>query len=525
MDWSKPAVSDSIGTELTYGEMFLRAIALGRVLERTLGPEPYVGVLLPPLANSAVVNLSLALWGKIAVNLNYTAGQAVLDSSIQQCGIRHVITASKALDRFKLHPAAELVMLEDLPRRVTMLDKVWAGMVGKVIPLRLLDAYLPGFRDDHLGRAATVIFTSGSTGDPKGVVLSHGNILANIHAVGMHLDLKPDEVLIGILPLFHSMGYTVTLWMSLCLGKKTVFHVNPLDARIVGELCLRNKVTLLICAPTFMRTYLHKCDAECFSHLRYLVLGAEKLKPELARDIREKLGFEALEGYGTTELSPVVAVNVPYQIRLPDGRPTAGNHLGTVGRLVPGTAVKSIDPDTGEDLPPGREGLVCVKGPQVMVGYLGRPEATSKVLKDGWYNTGDLGFLDEDGFLRITGRLSRFSKVGGEMVPHEAVESAIRVAADVTEQQVAVTGIPDVKRGEKLVVLIKDFAVTPREIVQRLNATDLPKLWIPGAEDFLVVDEIPILGTGKFDLRGIHDLAAAAQKRPAATAAVSVPST
>jgi acyl-[acyl-carrier-protein]-phospholipid O-acyltransferase/long-chain-fatty-acid--[acyl-carrier-protein] ligase len=244
----------------------------------------------------------------------------------------------------------------------------------------------------------------------------------------------------------------------------------------------------------------------------HLVLGAEKLKPELARDIRQTLGIETMEGYGCTELSPVVSVNTLHDMKLADGRVVYGNRPGTVGLPLPGTAVKAVDPATGADLPAGTEGMILVAGPQVMVGYLNRPEATAAVLKDGWYATGDLGIVDEDGFLRITDRLSRFSKIGGEMVPHLGVESAIMEVTGANEQTVAVTAVPDPKRGERLCVLYTDLGVPVREVYQRLSASSLPRLWIPAIEDFVAVETIPVLGTGKVDLRRLRELAV--ERRP-----------
>jgi acyl-[acyl-carrier-protein]-phospholipid O-acyltransferase/long-chain-fatty-acid--[acyl-carrier-protein] ligase len=503
----RAALADSTGAALTYGETFLRALALGRVLARELGPGPYAGVMLPPTVPAAVANVALTLLGKAVVNLNYTANQEVIDASVDRCGLDHVLTSARVLDKFKVRPKGTPLMLEDLAKKVTALDKAWAALVAKVVPIPALGAFLPGLRGDRPEATATVIFTSGSTGDPKGVVLSHANVLANVHAVDLHLRILPEEVLLGVLPFFHSMGFTITLWTVLCLGRKAVFHFNPLDARTVGHLCREHGVTLLIGTPTFMRAYLSRCDREQFATVGRVVLGAEKLKPELARAIRETLGTEPLEGYGCTETAPVVAVNVDHDVTLPDGRAVPGNRPGTVGMPVPGTAIRTVDPETGADLPRGAEGVVCVKGPQVMVGYLDRPEATAKVVKDGWYNTGDLGLLDADGFLTITDRMSRFSKVGGEMVPHLAVESALMEAAGVDEQRVAVTAVPDPKRGERLVVVYTDLGAPPADVYKRLNAGSLPKLWIPSADDFVQVESLPVLGSGKVDLRRLRQIA------------------
>jgi acyl-[acyl-carrier-protein]-phospholipid O-acyltransferase/long-chain-fatty-acid--[acyl-carrier-protein] ligase len=352
-----------------------------------------------------------------------------------------------------------------------------------------------------------VIFTSGSTGDPKGVVLSHRNVLSNVHQIGEQVCMKPEEVLLGVLPFFHSFGFTITIWTAICLNKKVVYHFNPLDSRTIGKLCEQHRVTLLTGTPSFTRMYLKSCPASQFKTITHWIVGAEKLKPELARDVKATLNIEPLEGYGCTELSPVVAVNVPREVELPGGRKIWGNRLGTVGLPLPATAIKTINPDTGADLPAGAEGMIAVKGPQVMVGYLNRPEATAQVLKNGWYATGDLGYLDPDGFLKITDRISRFSKIAGEMVPHIKIESAIIELTGVDENHVAVTGVPDPKHGERLCVLYTDLGISPSEVQQRLIAGPMPKVWIPSPRDFVQVEAIPITSTGKVDLRRLKEIA------------------
>jgi acyl-[acyl-carrier-protein]-phospholipid O-acyltransferase/long-chain-fatty-acid--[acyl-carrier-protein] ligase len=463
--------------------------------------------MVPPTVPAAVANLTVSLWGKVPVNLNYSASQAVVDSSVEQCGITHVVTSAKVLDKFKIVPKGQLILLEEIPKQVRLGDKLWAAVVAKLVPIGALGTFVPGLRDDRLDAEATVIFTSGSTGDPKGVVLSHRNILSNAFQVDQHVHLKPDDVLLGILPFFHSFGFTVTIWTALALGKKVVYHFNPLDARTIGKLCAEHKVTLLVGTPSFTRYYLKGCEPDQFRTLTHLILGAEKLKPELAREIQHRLGIEPLEGYGCTELSPVVAVNVPQQVELPDGRTVYGNRPGTVGLPVPSTAIKTMDPETGADLPAGSEGVIAVKGPQVMVGYLNRPEATAQVIQDGWYNTGDLGLVDADGFLKITDRISRFSKIAGEMVPHLSIEAAILEITGVDEHHVAVTGLPDAKQGERLCVLYSDLGLPPKEVHHRLASGPLPKVWIPAVRDFLQVAEIPITATGKVDLRRLRQVA------------------
>ncbi len=505
--WADEAMCDGTGARLTYGDTLLRSLVLGRYLARVVRDDPYVGVLLPPTVPASVTNLALVLQGTIPVNLNYTAGQAMIDSSIKQCGIRHLITSPKVLERFQVTPDARLLMLEDVASQIRKSDKLVGLAQSRLLRLGMLERSIPGLSGPGLDSIATVIFTSGSTGDPKGVVLSHRNLLSNVLQIEEHIHLEPNEVLLGILPFFHSFGNCVTIWTALALGKKVVYYHNPLDAKTIGKLCQSHKVTLIAGTPSFTRFYTKSCPPEQFKTLTHLVLGAEKLKPELYRDINNWLGIEPMEGYGTTELSPVVAVNVPRPMELAGGRTVHGNRPGTVGLPLPGTLLKTVDPDTGEDLPFGAEGVIAVKGPQVMVGYLNKPEATARVVRDGWYVTGDLGYVDPDGFLKITDRLSRFSKIAGEMVPHVSVESAIMEIAAVDEHHVAVTAVPDPKHGERLCVVHTELGMSPDEIHKALTASRIPRLWIPSVRDFIQVSEIPITGTGKIDLRRLRELA------------------
>jgi acyl-[acyl-carrier-protein]-phospholipid O-acyltransferase / long-chain-fatty-acid--[acyl-carrier-protein] ligase len=291
----------------------------------------------------------------------------------------------------------------------------------------------------------------------------------------------------------------VTIWLPLVNGCGAVYHTNPMEANKIGELVAKHKATLLLSTPTFCSSYTRKCSKEEFASLRFVLVGAEKLRESVALGFREKFGHELLEGYGCTEMSPVVAVNSP---NFEAGKDTqAGNKAGTVGHPLPGIAVKVVDPATMESLPPNAEGLLLVKGPNRMLGYLGQPERTAEAVREGWYITGDIGAIDDEGFIRITDRLARFSKIGGEMVPHLKVEESIY--AIIGEHPCAVTGIPDEQRGERLVALYTHPDMMPTELWQRLSETDLPKLWVPKRENFYQVDSLPTLGTGKLDLMGV----------------------
>jgi acyl-[acyl-carrier-protein]-phospholipid O-acyltransferase/long-chain-fatty-acid--[acyl-carrier-protein] ligase len=354
---------------------------------------------------------------------------------------------------------------------------------------------------------ATVVFSSGSTGVPKGVMLSHRNVLANVDAIAQVFQLKPDDVMVGVLPFFHSFGFSVTLWLPLVVGFGAVFHPNPMDGKTIGEISQKYHGTILVSTPTFYAGYIRKCQPQQFASVRYALVGAEKLREPIATAFKEKFGITLLEGYGCTEMSPVVAVNAP---DVDDhGEHQRGSLAGTVGHSLPGVVAKVVDPETGEGPLVGREGLLLVNGPNRMQGYLGDPERTSDVLREGWYVTGDIACIDEAGFIRITDRLSRFSKVAGEMVPHMKIEEQIQALLD-PQYTCAVTAVPDDARGERLVAFYTDPDVASHEVWERLCRTELPRLWLPKREDVRFVEAIPSLGTGKVDLRAVRQLAAGA---------------
>jgi len=295
----------------------------------------------------------------------------------------------------------------------------------------------------------------------------------------------------------------VTIWFPLLAGCGAVYHPNPLDAQTIGELIARYRVTFLLSTPTFCAAYTRKCRTEDFASLRFVLVGAEKLRAPVAAAFAEKFGIAPLEGYGCTEMAPVVAVNGPDFQAGADSQ--AGNRSGTVGRPLPGVAVQVVDPATFAPLGANQPGLLLVKGANRMIGYLGEPQRTAEALHDGWYITGDVASIDDEGFIRLTDRLSRFSKIAGEMVPHLRIEDAMgKVLGDAP---CAVTAIADDQRGERLVALYVHPEIGPAELWQRLADTDLPRLWIPKRENLYAVDALPLLGTGKLDLRAVKALA------------------
>jgi acyl-[acyl-carrier-protein]-phospholipid O-acyltransferase/long-chain-fatty-acid--[acyl-carrier-protein] ligase len=500
-------VADSLGTRLTGRQLLLRILAARSVLERVLADdEKMVGVLLPPTAGAAVVNAALSLSGRVAVNLNYTASQSILDTCIERAGLRHVISSPVFLKRVKLDVGDRMLDAGALKERLTAFDKVVAAVHAHVTPVPLLERILGVHRirpDDVL----TVIFTSGSTGDPKGVVLSVENVGSNVRAIDELLHLSHADVALGVLPFFHSYGYTTTLWTPLTLEPAVVYHTNPLDAQEVGRLAREYHATILMATPTFLRTYVRRTAAEDFSTLEAVFGAAEKLTRDVADAFEKRFGVRPWEAYGATELSPLVAANVPPSRHVP-GRPVDARE-GTVGRPIAGCHARITDRDGGHELPLGQEGLLWISGPNVMQGYLDRPDLTAKVVKEGWYCTGDIARLDAEGFITITGRESRFSKIGGEMVPHLSVEESLNeeLGAADGELLAVVTAVPDAAKGERLIVFHLPTGRDRQEICRKLSQRGLPNLWIPSPDSFVEIAEIPLLGSGKLDLKRLSVMA------------------
>ncbi|MDQ3780087.1 MAG: AMP-binding protein [Chloroflexota bacterium] len=502
-------VADSTGAELSGGMLLARALGLRRLLRRhhLHADEQHVGILLPPSVGAVVTNLALALDRRITVNLNYTLTTELLNACLEQAGIRHVLTSRRFAERFPFDLNAEVVYLEDLRDKPTPIDKIVAALQAYLVPVGLLLRLL-GLHRVATDEVLTVIFTSGTTGRPKGVMLTFGNVTANIESVDYVIDWRPSDVMIGVLPFFHSFGSTITLWSVLARDVKAAYHVNPLEAQSVGKLCREQRGTILTATPMFLRTYLRRCKPEDFASLEVVAAGGEKLPRELSDAFEQRFGVRPIEGYGTTEMAPLVAANLPIGRSRDDA--TTWRKEGTVGRPVPGVQTRVIDLDTGVELEPGERGLLLVTGPGLMAGYLGQPEATAEAIRDGWYVTGDVAVVDENGVIEIVDRQSRFAKIGGEMVPHAAIEEALTALVGTDEEggpKVVVTSVPDPTRGERLVVLHTPLEVTPDELRRRLGVAGLPNLFIPSRDSFIPVDEFPANGSGKLDLKRIRQIA------------------
>ena len=469
-----------------------------------------VGILFPPGLGAYIANLAVVLAGKVPVNLNFTLGASSAAACLQKADVDCLLTTQRVQHKFPHFPWPESGIIDlveemkSMPKAKALALLSWIHLCPAKLLAKILKVPAEGGELE-----AGLLFTSGSSGEPKGVVLTHRNILANcaqIDATGL---LPASEKVIANLPIFHSFGFTVTLWYPLLRGCSVVTLTSPLDVKKVAEAIKAESATILIGTPTFLKPYMKSIEAEQLASLKYVVAGAEKT-PEGFTDAWEAhFGSLYLEGYGLTETSPVVSINTPWMpkgVNYPGGS-TEGSRRGSVGRMMPGHAARILNPDTMEDIEVTAVGLLMLKGPNIFRGYLGEPERTAEVKQDEWFITGDLARFDEDGFLFIEGRLSRFSKIAGEMVPHGTVEEVLIEAYNLLDAEqpiLVVAGRPDEAKGEALVILAT-MDLELDDVREKLSAAGLTNLWIP--KEIKRVEVIPTLATGKIDLRKVQDLA------------------
>jgi len=488
------------------------AIAFSGEIKK-LTKKKRVAILLPPGKGGMVANLAVLFAGKVPVNINFTSSHTAVQSSIKQSGVDKFITADpfvRKIPSFPWPPNRDLIFIE---RTLPALKKKiirWV-ILSKILPTSMI-AKILGLGNSNGDDEAVLLFTSGSSGEPKGVPLSHRNVLANVCQFGSRMKLDHDAKILGCLPLFHSFGSTVTLWYPCIQGVNLVTYPSPLETKRLAELIEMHGVNMLLSTPTFLRGYMRRVKPEQLKPLDYVVTGAEKLPQSLATAFKEKFGILPMEGYGLTETSPATNLNLPSLEKQGDAPVIEANRFGSVGKFLPGLAVKITNPATGKPCPIDTQGTIWLRGANVFPGYLGAPKKTAEVIIDGWFNTGDIGRVDDDGFLYIEGRLSRFSKIAGEMVPHETVEAAITQVLGLdqdTERRIAVVGIPDEKKGEAIALLTTVCGETVEQecidLRYKLMDKGLPSLWCP--KTFIPTEEIPILASGKLDIKGCQELA------------------
>lgn len=505
-------LADTTGAELSGYKTLIGAIAMKRLFRREIyGNDPTeqnIGLLVPPSVAGALANAAITLDLKTVVNLNYTVSSEVMNICIRKGDIKHVITSRRVMEKMNFNLECEVVYLEDLRSKITTWDKIVAAFMTFCFPLWLLYRVL-GLNHINPDDTMTLVFTSGSTGIPKGVMLSHKNIGSNICSYSDFLHVGMKDSALGILPFFHSFGYTTILWTVLARGLGGYYHFTPLEVRPIQGLCRKYRPTIIAGTPTFLRTYARRMERDDLSSITLAVTGSERCPKSLMDEYRNRFGIRPIQGYGITECSPVVAANIPELRRFSELEP--GQKDASIGFPLPGVSVKILDLDTGEECGVNQTGMLWVHGALIMKGYYNDPEKTAEVIKDGWYCTGDLVYTDEDGFLYIAGRLTRFAKIGGEMVPHEGLEEKLNeVLGNSTEDdpKICVTSVSDEKKGEKLIVLYTTLNdKTPEEINKLLLDRGFPPLWIPGLDAYHQLESIPLLGTGKLDLYGMKQTA------------------
>ena len=495
------AVIDGLDhSTLSRSKLLGAAAALSRFLRRQFADER-IAIVLPANKGSMMANLAVTLAGKVPVDLNFTIGRAANESCCGRANLRVAISATQFMERIKDFPWPERVLKLDelMPRMKRQIIFWW--LISILLPARLLLQLLQIPKEGG-HTEAVLLFTSGTTGEPKGVVISHRNVVGNVSQFRQLLDAKKNDAILASLPFFHTFGSTVTLWYPLIEGVRIVTYPNPLEAARCAALIERYKLTFLLATPTFLRVYLRKAQPYQLRSLRLTIAGAEKLPLDLARHFEERFGKRVFEGYGLTETAPVVSVNLPEPLR--NVEPTS--RLYSVGRMAPGIAAEIREAETDRKLSLHETGMLWLRGVNIFEGYLHDPKQTAEVLRDGWLKTGDIGRFDEDGFLYIEGRLSRFSKIGGEMVPHEAVENKIVDLLGLSgrdERPLAVVGVQDEAKGEAL-VLLSAVDVDLGELRKELHEAGIPNLWIP--KHVQRVESIPVLASGKLDLKKCKEL-------------------
>lgn len=499
--------------ELRAGQLLAVAAALSRHLRRTVSDER-VGIVLPPGAGGSIANLAVLCAGKVPVNLNFTAGRAAIEASMELGGVRTVISADALKAKAKDFPFEKVERCLDFRREIQALGGKRTILPWLVAAWLLPNQWIANLLElpkhgDHA--EAGLLFTSGSSGAPKGVPLTHRNILGNCWQISSLSVLPESATMLACLPVFHSFGFTVTCWYPMIRGCRIVTVPSPLDTRKIIDAIREERATVMVGAPTFLRPLIRRADPADLSSINLIVSGAEKMPMDLYEEVKEKFGIEIMQGYGLTETAPATNINQPDPLMVTTtAEPQAGKRLGSVGRMMPGMTARILNPETMAVGPLEKQGLVVVRGPNVFGGYLDNPAKTAEAFHGGWFVTGDLGKFDADGFLYIEGRLSRFSKIGGEMVPHGTIEEHVLQAFDLSGAEgyvVVVMGVPDRSKGESL-VLLSTMELTVEAVREKLLARGLPNLWVPRIIKH--VEAIPVLGTGKLDLRGCKELAEAA---------------
>jgi acyl-[acyl-carrier-protein]-phospholipid O-acyltransferase/long-chain-fatty-acid--[acyl-carrier-protein] ligase len=468
--------------DVTYERALIGALILSSKFSRY--EKGFLGIMIPTSAGCALATVATLMSGRIPVMINYSTGAETNAKYAQKkCHFKTIITSKALLEKINCPVIEGMVFIEDLMAGVTALDKIGAALKAKM-PIGLL------FNLIHKGNVddtCVILFTSGSEKDPKAVQLTHRNISSNILSFGTRIGLTDSDILLANLVFFHVFGLTVNLWVPFVYGMTMVTYSNPLDFQVISTIARDEKPTIMVGTPSFFWGYLQKSEPGDFKSLRLMIAGADKCPDALREGYMKKHGIVLMEGYGATETSPVISVNTP-----------DANKPGSIGKLIPGVIVRIENFETGGECGIGETGKIMVKGDIVMKGYYGDQELTDEVLKDGWYNTGDMGYFDEEGFLYHAGRFKRFAKIGGEMVSLVKVENIMEKY--LPEGVVCcIVDIPNDKKGSYIVAAVS-AEVHKMEILRKMMG-DLPSIALP--REFIVLESIPMMGTGKVDFRSV----------------------
>ena len=478
-------IDKATGRNVPYARALIAALILSKKFSKN--KEGYIGVMVPTSAGSFLTVLGVIMAGKVPVMINYSTGAAGNCRYAQdKCGFETIITSRALCEKIGCEIVPGMIFLEDIMKQISPFEKIGAALKSKLSANAIINSLPKANLEDVI----VILFTSGSEKDPKAVQLTHRNVGCNIGDVVEVLNLSEDDIFMSILPLFHVFGYTTNFWLPMTVGMTAVTYANPLDYKGIPGIIRENKATLIAGTPIFFSGYLRESQPGDFKSLRLILAGADKVPDALRDGFRKKHDITLLEGYGATETSPVVSVNLPDK-----------NKPGSIGPVLPSVQVKIEDIETGEEKQPGEEGKILVKGDIVMKGYFGDIEETSLRIHDGWYDTGDMGMMDDEGFLWHRGRLKRFVKIGGEMVSLVKTENVLEhVLPEGVE--CCIVDVPDSLKGARLVAAVTE-KVNEKEMIRKMGET-LSPIEIP--KTFFVIPEMPKLGSGKINFREISEI-------------------
>lgn len=475
-------IDKTTGRSVTYARALIGALILSSKFRKY--DEGFIGIMIPTSAGCALATVGALMSGRIPVMINYSTGaESNAKYAQKKCKFKTIITSKALLEKINCPVIEGMVLIEDLMAGVTTGDKLKAALKTKLPVSMILNKIHNGDEND----TAVILFTSGSEKDPKAVQLTHRNIVSNIENFGSYVKVSDSDILLANLVFFHVFGLTVNLWVSFYYGMTMVSYANPLDFQTISNIAREEKPTIMVGTPSFFWGYLHKSEPGDFKTLRIMVAGADKCPDALREGYMTKHGVTLLEGYGATETSPVISVN-SHEFNRP----------GSTGKVIPGVQVRVENFETGEECKTREVGKILVKGDSVMAGYYDDPELTADALVNGWYNTGDMGYFDEDGYLWHSGRFKRFAKIGGEMVSLVKVENTLEKFLPLGVS-CCVVEVADEKKGAAIIATVS-IEVNKTEILKKMG-DELPNIALP--KQFVVIRELPMMGTGKIDFRSV----------------------